>query len=247
MVWSLPLIQACETLTWENSSLRGRARTLESASPALAWMWSHVGSFTFSAELWQVRHVVSSVPPGFLCKSARRLSVLRGVCHRRAAERSSVTTFVKQRENRWTVVKKRIQSRKTLNNSRIWCFYTQRAFFPTLTVLNCSFCNIPQSFILFFLSYLKVLFFPGASLISCSTWFCSPEVFDCMFLHLFTHSCASPCFTVSCLSPEMLHRLPYTLSQKTCFTGGLLDQRKLQIFRSGSRICHGAVYQMMRR
>lgn len=78
-----------------------------------------------------------------------------------------------------------------------------------------------------------------------STWFHSPEVFDCMFLHLFTHSCASPCFTESCLSPEMLHRIPYTLSQKTCFTGGLLDQRKLQIFRSGSRICHGAVYQMI--
>lgn len=121
-----------------------------------------------------------------------------------------------------------------------------KSFFASLTVLNRSFCNISQSFILFFLSYLKVQFFPGASLISCSTWFCSPEVFDCMFLHLFTHSCASPCFTVSCLSPEMLHRLPYTLSQKTCFTGGLLDQRKLQIFRSGSRICHGAVYQMMR-
>lgn len=43
----------------------------------------------------------------------------------------------------------------------------------------------------------------------------------------------------------MLHRIPYSLSQKTCFAGGLLDQRKLQIFRSGSWICHRAVYQMI--
>lgn len=108
--------------------------------------------------------------------------------------------------------------------------YSHRFVF--LTGFNGGFCTF------FAVIYFLCVLFEGSvfpSVVSiCSTWFFSQEVFDCMFLHLLTHSCASPCFAVSCLSPEMLHRIPYTLSQKTCFTGGLLDQRKLQFFRSGS-------------
>lgn len=87
-----------------------------------------------------------------------------------------------------------------------------------LTVAFVKFCNL-------FLCYLKVPFFSLLFLISAPPG-CAPRRFLIVcVLHLFTHSCASPCFRVSCLSPEMFHRILYTLSQKTCFTGGLLDQR----------------------
>lgn len=77
-----------------------------------------------------------------------------------------------------------------------------------------------------------------------STWFCSPESLDCMPLHLLSHSCTSRFFIAACQSPEILHRR-IQQPRKTCFAGGLLDHRKLQILGSGSGICHWVVNQML--
>lgn len=77
------------------------------------------------------------------------------------------------------------------------------------------------------------------------TCFRSPERLDCMPLHLLTRSCTSQLFTAKTrVSLQRSFTGESPQPRKTCFAGGLSDQRRLWIFGSGSGICQRVVNQM---